>query len=221
MIGIYKVTNKSNGMSYIGQSNDIRRRWREHQNKMNTKNTLLYQAMREYGKENFSFEVIEECALTELNDKEKYYINKYNTMTPNGYNMSTIENMQYKINWNIANEIVYDLKNASLTGEEIAKKYNVSHCLISQINNGKMWKQKNQSYPIRKKEEKEEKKEKKWKCPFTREELKQRIRQFSFSEIGKNCNVSDNAVRKWCDKYGLPRRKKDINSYSNEEWDKI
>jgi hypothetical protein len=84
-----------------------------------------------------------------------------------------------------------------------------------------MWKQKNQSYPIRKKEEKEEKKEKKWKCPFTREELKQRIRQFSFSEIGKNCNVSDNAVRKWCDKYGLPRRKKDINSYSNEEWDKI
>jgi hypothetical protein len=49
--------------------------------------------MREYGKENFSFEVIEECALTELNDKEKYYINKYNTMTPNGYNMSTIENM--------------------------------------------------------------------------------------------------------------------------------
>ena len=220
MIGIYKITNKCNGMSYIGQSNDIKRRWREHCNKMNIKNTLLYQAMREYGKENFSFEVIEECALVELNDKEKYYINKYNTMSPKGYNMSTIENIQHKINQDIANEIIYDLKNTVLTGEEIAKKYNVSHCLISQINNGKMWKQKNHSYPIRKKEEKK-KEERKWKCPFTREELKQKIRQFSFSEIGRNCNVSDNAVRKWCDKYGLPRRKKDINSYSNEEWDKI
>ena len=60
---------------------------------MNIKNTLLYQAMREFGIDNFSFEVIEECELINLNDKEKYYIDKYNTMNPNGYNMSTIENI--------------------------------------------------------------------------------------------------------------------------------
>ena len=59
-------------------------------------------------------------------------------MNPNGYNMSTIENIQHKINWDIVNEIISELKNTSLTGEEIAKKYNVSHCLISQINTGKI-----------------------------------------------------------------------------------
>ena len=80
-------------MSYVGQSIDIQRRWAEHRRKMNIKNTLLYQAMREFGIDNFSFEVIEECELVDLNDKEKYYIDKYNTMNPNGYNMSTIENI--------------------------------------------------------------------------------------------------------------------------------
>ena len=154
MTGIYKITNQCNGMSYVGQSIDIQRRWAEHRRKMNIKNTLLYQAMREFGIDNFSFEVIEECELINLNDKEKYYIDKYNTMNPNGYNMSTIENIQHKINWDIVNEIISELKNTSLTGEEIAKKYNVSHCLISQINNGNMWKQENLVYPIRKKREK-------------------------------------------------------------------
>ena len=176
MTGIYKITNQCNGMSYVRQSIDIQRRWAEHRRKMNIKNTLLYQAMREFGIDNFSFEVIEECELVDLNDKEKYYIDKYNTMNPNGYNMSTIENIQHKINWDIANEIISELKNTSLTGKEIAKKYNVSHCLISQINNGNMWKQKNFVYPIRKREkkEKQEKQEKIWKCPFTREELEKK-----------------------------------------------
>lgn len=217
MTGIYKITNQCNGMSYIGQSINIQRRWAEHRRKMNIKNTLLYQAMREFGIDNFSFEVIEECELINLNDKEKYYIDKYNTMNPNGYNMSTIENIQHKINWDIVNEIISELKNTSLTGEEIAKKYNVSHCLISQINNGNMWKQENLVYPIRKREKKE-KQEKIWKCPFTREELKQNIRSISFSEIGRDCGVSDNAVRKWCDKYNLPRHKREIKKFSDEEW---
>lgn len=53
---------------------------------------------------------------------------------------------------------------------------------------------------------------------LTREELKELIRNKSFSEIGRLYNVSDNAVRKWCDKYNLPRTKRDISSYSNEEW---
>ena len=90
MTGIYKITNQCNGMSYVGQSIDIQRRWAVHRRIMNIKNTLLYQAMREFGIDNFSFEVIEECELINLNDKEKYYIDKYNTMNPNGYNISTI-----------------------------------------------------------------------------------------------------------------------------------
>lgn len=46
--------------------------------------------------------------------------------------------------------------------------------------------------------------------PITKEELSKRIMVDSFVSIAKDYNVSDNTVRKWCDKYGLPRRKKDI-----------
>lgn len=52
----------------------------------------------------------------------------------------------------------------------------------------------------------------------TREELKKLIRECSFVEIGKRFKVTDNAIRKWCDNYNLPRKKKDINNYSDEEW---
>lgn len=51
-----------------------------------------------------------------------------------------------------------------------------------------------------------------------REKLKELIRTTSFTEIGNNYNVSDNAIRKWCDRYNLPRTKKIINSYSDEQW---
>lgn len=56
------------------------------------------------------------------------------------------------------------------------------------------------------------------KLPITREELKNLIRNFPFTQIGNKYNMSDNAVRKWCDKFNLPRTKKVINSYSDEEW---
>lgn len=55
----------------------------------------------------------------------------------------------------------------------------------------------------------------------TREQLKSLIREKSFTSIGTMYNVSDNAIRKWCDKFNLPRTKKEINSYSNEEWNLI
>ena len=57
--------------------------------------------------------------------------------------------------------------------------------------------------------------------PATREELKSLIRTVSFVEIGRRYNVSDNAIRKWCIGYGLPTRKKDINNYTDEQWEQI
>jgi len=55
----------------------------------------------------------------------------------------------------------------------------------------------------------------------SREELKNLIRNYSFVEIGRRYKVSDNAVRKWCDKYNLPRKKTEIKNYTDEEWIKI
>ena len=57
----------------------------------------------------------------------------------------------------------------------------------------------------------------------SRDELKQRIRIESFLAIARSYNneISDNAIRKWCDAYNLPRTKKEINSYTDEEWNLI
>ena len=55
----------------------------------------------------------------------------------------------------------------------------------------------------------------------SREELKLLIRTKPFTQIGKKYGVTDNAVRKWCDMEKLPRKKTEINQYTDEEWEKI
>lgn len=53
----------------------------------------------------------------------------------------------------------------------------------------------------------------------SRDELKYLIRNFPFTQLGKTYGVSDNAIKKWCVSMNLPKTKKEINAYSNEEWD--
>ena len=55
----------------------------------------------------------------------------------------------------------------------------------------------------------------------SREELKKLIREKPFTHIAEDFCVSDNAVKKWCIGYNLPSKKKDINSFTNEEWGNI
>ena len=57
--------------------------------------------------------------------------------------------------------------------------------------------------------------------PVTREELKLLIRTMPLVQVGQKFNVSDNAIRKWCDKFNLPRKVTEIKKYSDEEWSKI
>ena len=79
--GIYKITNQETDLCYIGQSKDIATRWKNHAKAGLGIDTpagnKLYKAMQQYGLENFSFELLEECAATDLNEKEKFYINLY------------------------------------------------------------------------------------------------------------------------------------------------
>ena len=42
-----------------------------------------------------------------------------------------------------------------------------------------------------------------------------------FTQIATYYKVSDNAIRKWCDSYNLPRKKSEIKQYSDQEWQKI
>lgn len=94
MIGIYKITNVVTNKVYVGQSIDIDRRWAQHQHCAfwaGKANKLyycdLYKAMREFGLSNFKHEVIEECAIECLDEREEYWIQYYNSFE-NGYNMT-------------------------------------------------------------------------------------------------------------------------------------
>ena len=57
--------------------------------------------------------------------------------------------------------------------------------------------------------------------PVTKEELKTLIRTTPFTKIAEQYGVTDNAIRKWCDQYGLPRKKSDINNIPDEEWENL
>lgn len=84
-IGIYRIVNKINGKCYIGKSANIEQRFKGHKNKMSYGTEVLYQAFRKYGIDNFDFSIIEECSLELLSDREKYWIQYYNSYEK-GYN---------------------------------------------------------------------------------------------------------------------------------------
>jgi group I intron endonuclease len=68
MIGIYKITNIINNHCYIGQSRNIQKRWKNHISASHNCNEKsyeypLYRAIRKYGVENFSFDILEETTV--------------------------------------------------------------------------------------------------------------------------------------------------------------
>lgn len=79
--GIYKITNQLTKQCYIGQAVDVAARWKQHAKcglgiDTPTSNKL-YKSMLEDGLHNFSFELLEQCSRDQLNEKEKFYINLY------------------------------------------------------------------------------------------------------------------------------------------------
>lgn len=90
--GIYKLTNIVNGKVYIGQSRDIANRMRTHMKDSvrvddERGQRPIYEAMREYGIENFKSEVLEICDESKLDERETYYIKLHNSTNPDvGYN---------------------------------------------------------------------------------------------------------------------------------------
>ena len=84
---IYKATNRINGLSYIGQTiQPLEYRIKKH---FNGKKTYFSNALNKNGEESFDWIVLEECkSKDELDEREKYYIAKFDTMRPNGYNLT-------------------------------------------------------------------------------------------------------------------------------------
>lgn len=89
---VYKITNKVNNKVYIGiTSKGISARWKEHiYSAEHGCPFKLHNAIRKYGKENFSIELIDFCnSWEELTEKEQYYISEYKSLQDKfGYNMT-------------------------------------------------------------------------------------------------------------------------------------
>lgn len=88
--GIYRITNLKTNEAYIGKSTNIKTRWQNHCKTAigldGMARTKIHSAMKEYGIDNFSFEVLEKCTKENYSEREKYWINFYETNIY-GYNI--------------------------------------------------------------------------------------------------------------------------------------
>jgi group I intron endonuclease len=93
---IYLVTNKINGKQYVGQTiRPLSERWRDHCRL--DRDNYFHRAIHKYGKENFDIEVIDTAENEdELDRKEIDWIQKLNTMIPNGYNLKSGGNVSMR-----------------------------------------------------------------------------------------------------------------------------
>lgn len=92
-MGVYRIKCLINGKVYIGKSNDVKRRWREHKSRLkrnNHENEKLQHDWNKYGEDNFEFKLIENYDNEEFGiELEKKYINEYKSCDLNfGYNMT-------------------------------------------------------------------------------------------------------------------------------------
>ena len=80
MVGIYKITSPS-GKVYIGQSVDLERRKCEYLSPSNSKSQRkLHNSIVKYGFSTHIFEIVEECAIKELNTRERHWQDFYNVL---------------------------------------------------------------------------------------------------------------------------------------------
>lgn len=89
--GIYSIYCSSNKKHYVGSSNNIQRRWLEHQSKLRRNihpNLYLQRAWKKYGEDKFIFSILELCNKIDLNNKEKCWISKLKSfIRVNGFNI--------------------------------------------------------------------------------------------------------------------------------------
>lgn len=120
MIGIYKITNKDNNKVYIGQSTNLERRYKEHFEWNNKSNQYIDLLIKDLGKEKFSYEIIELCDSNELDEKEKYWINYYQSFYE-GYNKTKGGNGDFHGNPKLTIEDVCNIRTAYNNKEDRQK----------------------------------------------------------------------------------------------------
>lgn len=171
MFYIYIYTNKLNGHQYIGQTNNIQKRYNGHKSdsfnpNSHSYNYPLHNAIRKYGLNNFSFEIIETVETPEqANEREEYWIKeKKSHVSEGGYNITfggdghSVE----KLPWEelvergkvFSGEEILDIQNRLIKGEkydDIMKYYapRLTRTFLSNINHGTNYKNPNLTYPLK------------------------------------------------------------------------
>lgn len=95
MIGIYKITSPS-GKIYVGQSVNIIYRFNTYKRLHCKSQTKLYNSILKHGFDKHKFEIICECEISELNDKERYYQELYSCIGKNGLNCNVTKSQDKK-----------------------------------------------------------------------------------------------------------------------------
>ena len=155
--GIYLI-NFPNGKIYIGLSNNIKRRIKEHN--LDSRQPVLFSAIQKYGRI-YEFDILEEIDSQDrelLLQKEIEYIQKYNSnnktfgynLTPGGDSYMKIYNPNALFSESDLNNIKEDLEQEILSETEIAEIYGCCRNTIQQINTGKTYPNAKWDYPLRK-----------------------------------------------------------------------
>lgn len=154
---IYQYTNLINNKKYVGQTNNIDRRIREHKsNSFNPKsvnyNNIIHKAIRKYGYENFKIDILEtlDGNYNDANEREKYWIKEQKSLiNENGYNVIEGGNNSWRSF--LSEEEILDIKNMIINGtsySDIQNLYPISKTFISDINSGKYFHDASIQYPL-------------------------------------------------------------------------
>ena len=139
---IYTITNKIDNKIYVGQTiGDLERRWKSHLNPRSNCRYLQY-AINKYGVDNFVFKLVCITFDNQLDDMEIKYIEQYNSLVPNGYNLRMGGNSG-RHNAETKQKISETLKNGYKNGlihskSQLGKKHSEIHKKrISEANKGR------------------------------------------------------------------------------------
>lgn len=156
---IYIIKNKNNNKVYIGQTVNPKQRWAQYKSavKKMPNEQLITKAMKKYGIETFWMEILESDRI-DYDEREKYWIQYYNSVEPFGYNLApggkgtgnevlapgaAIKNEEELL------EIIEEIIVSEKSLKEIAEKYKLSYQIINEINQGHTYFNPDLNYPLR------------------------------------------------------------------------
>lgn len=133
---IYKITNTLNNKIYIGQTvKTVQKRFTQHKNNANKSyfsQIVLYKAFNKYGFENFKCETLEEVPNEKLDEREKYWIEYYDSYF-NGYNSTLGGRATQLYNWDI--DDIIERYQILKSARAVAKEIGCDHSTIDHILN--------------------------------------------------------------------------------------